>query len=523
MVTVQVITRSQGQSAVAAAAYRTGSKLTDLRLGVTHNYTEKSHVAWSMTLAPESAPSWVWNREQLWNQVEAAEHRKDSQVAREFLVALPKELTLEQNVDLLMGFSAEQFVGRGMIADIGLHNPPGNPHAHILLTMRELQGDGFGTKNREWNLKPILYEMRQAWERHCNAALETSGSLQRVDCRSLEAQGIDRIPQIHLGSHAAKCLTEGKEHPKLERYFEIERLNAELATLQQEKVAVEIEIQAETQRQTWAETILPIASQYMDQQVQSGLATPAMAGGWATQWEDYRIVERQQASSRDWELEIYSRHSGNSIAKFTEHQGQAQSEPRPQIQAQDAQRFFDLHNQMQQQARLVAEEKRREQQREQERIQQEQQRQEELQRQQALWEQERMERDRQIQQQQEADRLAQFQQQAQWLDEIFPTAIESMRYNQHVPGQRRQISESQIEVYGSTYWAQWDKGTRQLDYYRRADGELLFRATREGAEDLWDVEQVNDLTQADLDFHRQAALRMAAEIKEQDQGYGVGD
>ncbi|MEP0913253.1 hypothetical protein NDI45_20285 [Leptolyngbya sp. GB1-A1] len=162
--------------------------------------------------------------------------------------------------------------------------------------------------------------------------------------------------------------------------------------------------------------------------------------------------------------------------------------------------------QCQQQLQTIAQE-----QRERERQEQEQQRLEELRRQQTQHEQERLERERLEQQQQaEAEQLAKFQQeQDQWIDEIVPTAIEAVRWNKRNPKFVHRINESQIEISGSAYWARWNHETRQLDYYRRADGQHLFTAMREADQDSWTFQQTSDLTQADLDFHRQAATRLA--------------
>src|SRR5262245_13813269 len=130
-----VISRSQGRSAVACAAYRAAERLRDERYEKTHDYTRKKDVAFTEILLPENAPDWMSNREKLWNAVEAGEKRKDAQLAREFNFSLPRELSLEQNIVLAKEFVEQQFVSRGMVADLCIHNDKtadgeSQPHVH---------------------------------------------------------------------------------------------------------------------------------------------------------------------------------------------------------------------------------------------------------------------------------------------------------------------------------------------------------------------------------------------------------
>ncbi len=139
-----MISPSAGRSATAAAAYRVGERIEDHRTGLTFDYRARGGVDHVETLAPANAPAWVQDRAALWNAVEAAETRKNSQVAREIRVALPAELDHGQRVELVRDFCQRQFVDRGMVADIALHAKVGNPHAHILLTLRDIGPQGFG-------------------------------------------------------------------------------------------------------------------------------------------------------------------------------------------------------------------------------------------------------------------------------------------------------------------------------------------------------------------------------------------
>lgn len=191
---VQIVSRSTGRSAVAAAAYRAGAELRDARYGVVHDYTRKHDVAHSEIMLPPAANDEYQTRETLWNAVEAAERRKDAQLAREVEVMLPRELSDTDNLALVRSYAQEQFVARGMIADIAVHNGHvasdggAQPHAHIMLTMRELGPEGFGKKVREWNGTDQLESWRSAWADHANRALEKAGVEERIDHRSLAAQ-----------------------------------------------------------------------------------------------------------------------------------------------------------------------------------------------------------------------------------------------------------------------------------------------------------------------------------------------
>ncbi len=224
---VNIISRSSGRSATAAAAYRAGEKIVDIRTGEIHDYTRKRGVDHNFILAPNSAPDWVHNREKLWNAVEKVERRKDSQLAREINVALPTELNKAQQLELVQEFVTAQFVSQGMVADLAFHDLNShNPHAHIMLTMREIDEHGFSPKkNRDWNRKELLEKQRQAWAISTNYALELAGVNQTIDHRSLEEQGVDRIPQIHLGAAVNAMMKRGIVTEREERYLEIESAN----------------------------------------------------------------------------------------------------------------------------------------------------------------------------------------------------------------------------------------------------------------------------------------------------------
>ena len=220
-----MISRSAGRSATGAAAYRAGERIHDARTGLDFDYRARSGVTHVEILAPAHAPDWVHDRAALWNRVEAAETRKNSQLAREVRVALPAELSHEARVELVRDFCQRSFVDRGMVADIALHAPgltgdERNHHAHILLTTRELDADGFTTKNRDWNAVAVLEDWREAWAEDCNAALERAGHALRIDHRTLEAQ---RADALDLAQEARERGDELEELAQTVRAVELDR------------------------------------------------------------------------------------------------------------------------------------------------------------------------------------------------------------------------------------------------------------------------------------------------------------
>ncbi|WP_188595193.1 MobQ family relaxase [Niveispirillum cyanobacteriorum] len=236
----KVIGRSSGRSTTAAAAYRAGERIEDGRTGQVFDYTRKGGVEHAEIITPANAPSWMSDRAQLWNAVEKVEARKDAQLAREVEFALPRELTPTQRLDLARAFVKEEFVGRGMVADLAIHNPrhpdgQERPHCHVMITMRNLTGEGFGQKNREWNGKDLLEGWRERWAEHANRALERAGYADRIDHRSLEAQGQDREPQPKLGPAATALERRGEPSERGDHVREVAARNAERAALEVER------------------------------------------------------------------------------------------------------------------------------------------------------------------------------------------------------------------------------------------------------------------------------------------------
>ena len=148
---IKIVSRGKGKSAVAASAYRSGEKIKNEYDGVVHDFTRKGGIAHTEILLPQNAPEEFSNRSVLWNSVEKIEKSKNSQLAREIEIALPKELSREKQINLVREYVKENFVKVGMCADIALHDKnDGNPHAHILLTMRPLNEDKtWGAKSKK--------------------------------------------------------------------------------------------------------------------------------------------------------------------------------------------------------------------------------------------------------------------------------------------------------------------------------------------------------------------------------------
>ncbi|PZQ45331.1 MAG: hypothetical protein DI551_07675 [Micavibrio aeruginosavorus] len=208
---VRTISRSYNHSAVAAAAYRSGSLLKDERTGQSHNYRNRRGIVHASIFLPPTAPEEYADRHTLWNAAESAETRKNSRVAREVILALPHELSEVQRLTLTRDMALYLVSKYGVAVDMAIHAPmpehsddPRNHHAHLLFTTRVVKQDGLGEKTRIMDDKvqgPQQIELiREVWETLANAALQQAGfEAVKIDRRTLEAQGIDRIPQEHVG------------------------------------------------------------------------------------------------------------------------------------------------------------------------------------------------------------------------------------------------------------------------------------------------------------------------------------
>ncbi|MCO6387767.1 Ti-type conjugative transfer relaxase TraA [Aliihoeflea sp. 40Bstr573] len=213
---VKVISRKAGSSAVASAAYRSASRMRDERIDRVQDFSSKRGVVHSEIMLPKSAPEAWSDRERLWNDVEAFEVRKDAQLAREVEFAIPREMTQAQGIELARDFVQSEFVDRGMIADLNVHWDIGEdgmpkPHAHVMLTMRSVDENGFGQKVRDWNRTEMVERWRERWAEHVNERLAELDIDARIDHRNLEAQGIGLEPQTQIGAPAQRIEIDSTE------------------------------------------------------------------------------------------------------------------------------------------------------------------------------------------------------------------------------------------------------------------------------------------------------------------------
>ena len=251
---ISIVSRGKGKSAVAAAAYRSGEKLTNEWDGMTHDYTRKGGVVHTEIMLPPHAPPSFSDRSTLWNSVELYEKAGNAQLAREIDAALPIELSREEQIRLVREYCSSQFVSRGMCVDYAIHDTgKGNPHCHIMLTMRPLDERGaWAAKSQKeydldengerirlpsgrykthkvdltgWNDKDNTLLWRKAWADFTNDFLERNGSPERIDHRSNAERGIDEIPTVHMGVAACQMEKKGIATEKGELNRNIQKAN----------------------------------------------------------------------------------------------------------------------------------------------------------------------------------------------------------------------------------------------------------------------------------------------------------
>lgn len=277
--TMSVMSGNKGQSAVAHSAYQSGDRLHDDADGLVKNYSRKERIVSTGIAVPDHAPVWAQERERLWNEVESIEGTR-GQYARNWTFALPNELTNEQQQELVAAFVKREFTDRGMVADWAIHkadadNKADNDHLHVMTTVRPfLQNGEWGQKSKtemirdkrgrsicigtdskgrkrykqrkicttDWNEKSTLLSIRKGWATVCNLALENAGYDERIDARSYAEQGIDKLPQVHLG-HAAAGMERRGERSRLGN---INRAVAEINAERAKAKAVEVEQAART-------------------------------------------------------------------------------------------------------------------------------------------------------------------------------------------------------------------------------------------------------------------------------------
>ncbi|RKW55704.1 MAG: MobA/MobL protein [Lachnospiraceae bacterium] len=255
---ISMISRGKSKSAVASAAYISCEKIKNEWDGVTHDYHNKKGLLHSEIFLLENIPKEFQNRSFLWNSVELNEKASNAQLARNFIIALPKELSFEENKKLITEFIQENFVSEGMIADLAIHDESNegnnNIHAHIMTTLRPInekgqwqakskkeyilddEGNKILNKNgkpktrkvelTDWNNKGNAEKWRESFAEICNIYLERNNLEKRVDHRSFERQGIEEIPTIHLGASASALERKGIETDKGNINREIKKHNS---------------------------------------------------------------------------------------------------------------------------------------------------------------------------------------------------------------------------------------------------------------------------------------------------------
>ena len=268
---VKMISRGKGKSAVAAAAYRSGEKITNEYNGITHDYTRKRGVVMTSILLPDNAPIEYYSRSKLWNAVEKIEKAKNAQLAREVEVSIPKELDFLEGYHLVTEFCQKNFIEKGMVADICFHDKgDDNPHAHIMLTVRPFNKDrNWGSKQKkvyildengekiydrekrqykcksipttDWNDRGNAEKWRKSWAELGNTYLQQAGREERIDHRSYERQGLDILPTQHLGTAASQMENKNikTERGEVNRHIRIVNqtirfYNEEIAKLKEE-------------------------------------------------------------------------------------------------------------------------------------------------------------------------------------------------------------------------------------------------------------------------------------------------
>ena len=265
---ISMISRGKSKSAVASAAYISCEKLTNEWDGVTHDYHNKKGLLHSEIFLPENVPKEFQDRSFLWNSVELNEKASNAQLARNFIISLPKELSFEENKKLITDFIQENFVSKGMIVDLAIHNENdegnNNIHAHIMTTLRPINekgqwqakskkeyildengerilGENGKPKTRkieltDWNDRGNAEKWRENFATLCNRYLEKNQIDKRVDHRSFERQGVEEIPTIHLGASASALERKGIETDKGNINREIKKHNSLVKAIR-EKIA----------------------------------------------------------------------------------------------------------------------------------------------------------------------------------------------------------------------------------------------------------------------------------------------
>ena len=251
---MSVVSRSTGRSAVASAAYRAAKTLTNERDGLTHDYSRREGVGHCEIVLPEGVDAeWARDRSALWNAAERSENRKDARVAREFVIALPHELSEEGRVSLTREFAQDLANRYGAGVDFAIHAPGiqgdiRNHHAHVLMTTRQVTGEGLGPKtyielaNKDLLPKGLpptqmqLVDIRRSWEGMANEHLAREGHDIRIDHRSYAERGLEIEPTEHMGVGATNVQRRGGQVDRSRLQDDARQRNADLIREKPEQV-----------------------------------------------------------------------------------------------------------------------------------------------------------------------------------------------------------------------------------------------------------------------------------------------
>ena len=237
---VKTFSRSSGQNAVAAAAYRAGAKYVDRKTGNVANYTRKQHVDATFIVCPGDT---FTDPEELWNAAESAEKRKNSTVAREYEIALPRELPPDVQEKLAREIAAHISEKYGIAGQGSIHHTEGNPHLHLLTTTRVVGPDGFGQKTRILDDRKTgaaeIVEIKAFWADLCNRELKIHNSPARVDHLSNAERGLDALPTIHEGPSASALAKRGRYSERRRENSRRRKVNKLLKIAQKEVIAAD--------------------------------------------------------------------------------------------------------------------------------------------------------------------------------------------------------------------------------------------------------------------------------------------
>ena len=306
---VKTISRRVGRSATGASAYRAGVEIPDARTGLVHDYCRRRGVVYRELFTPAEAPTWAQDRAALWNAAEHAERRQDATVAREIEIALPHELNPAQRLALARTFGQALSEQHQVAVDLAIHAPHHgdrrNHHAHLLFSTRRLEATGFTEKTREWdNRQPtkgltgqqVVEHWRQAWEHQANQALERAGYEARIDHRTLAAQGLERVPQIHHGPKVMALEQQGIRTDRGDQARAIDHSNLQLSHLETERQGLELQLSAGEARDQFRTVWQQHQAEQARQQQVHDLAEQA-----AAEFRRQLDVQREAEQSRECE------------------------------------------------------------------------------------------------------------------------------------------------------------------------------------------------------------------------------